>query len=181
VRELARIVVCTGTLVLGGCAATVVKESTSSSLGVPPEARKAIVLNITGSSNSTTAKDWESFRGEWRDAMKDAAAAAGVGYSFQDGEAKATGEAGTLVAVYVDDYRYLSTGLRFAVGIMAGNAYVESKARFVDLKSGTVFGERTYNTTSHTIEGVFSAMTRKQLEAICKEVLADMTEQSLNH
>jgi len=173
-RMLATIVACLAVLVLEGCAAAVVKDSTGSSLRVAPEARKSVVLNITGSTDSTTAKDWEAFRGEWRDAMKDAATAATLGYSFQDGEPKPTGENGTLVAIYVDDYRYLSPGLRYAVGVMAGNAYVESKARFIDLKSGTVFGERKYSTSSHFIEGIFSAMTRKQLDAICKEILADM-------
>jgi len=173
-KMLATIVACATALVLGGCAATVVKDSTSPPLHVPPEARKAIVLNITGSSESTTAKDWEAFRGEWRDAMKDTAAAAALSYTFQDGEPKPTGEDGTLVAVHVEDYRYLTPGLRYATGSLAGNAYVESKVRFFDLKSGSVFGERKYSTSSHFIEGAFSAMTRKQLEAICKEMLGDL-------
>ena len=171
------IVVCAAAVALSGCAAEVVKGSTSAPLHVAPEARKTVVLNVTGSDTSTKSKDWEAFKGEWRDAMKPAAEGAGMSYSFQDGEAKPTGEPGTLVVVYINDYRYLSTGLRYAVGVMAGNAYVDSKARFVDLKSGAELGERTYNTTSHTIEGVFSPMTSKQLAAICREMVADIAAQ----
>jgi hypothetical protein len=54
---------------------------------------------------------------------------------------------------------------------MTGNAFVDSKVRFIDLKDGRVWGEQPYNTKSTAWEGVFSAMTAKQVGAICKKMV----------
>ncbi|MET0226650.1 MAG: hypothetical protein ABW187_09435 [Dokdonella sp.] len=136
---------------------------------------KAIVLNIDGSRVATEAKDWEPFKGEWRAAMRTAASEAGATFSEQRGPAHPTGQPGTLVSVFVDDYRYISPGARYGFGIMTGNAFVDAKAKFSDLDSGQSFGERSYNTSSTAWQGVFSAMTAKQIEAICKDIVHDVT------
>ncbi len=93
---------------------------------------------------------------------------------MRDGEPKPTGQAGTLVAVHVNDYRYVSAGARFGLGVMTGNAYVDAKIRFLDLKTGQSFGEQTINTSSSAWQGIFSAMTDKQLQAIAKEIVNDI-------
>jgi len=54
---------------------------------------------------------------------------------------------------------------------MTGKAYVDSKVRYIDLKGGEVWGEQPYNTKSTAWEGMFSAMTAKQVEAICKAMV----------
>lgn len=161
---------------LTGCAATVTKPTTADAppLRIPPESSKQVVMNVTGSKGATESKDWQPLVGEWRSAMKAAADAAGIKFSEQTGSPKPTAESGTLVVVYVNDYRYLSPGARYGLGIMTGNAYIDSKVRFADLKSNVTYGERTYNTSSSAWEGVFSAMTGKQIEAICKEIVAEI-------
>ncbi len=53
------------------------------------------------------------------------------------------------------------------------NAYIDARARFEDLRSGRLVGERSFNTTSSAWQGVFSAMTDKQLDAISRELIAD--------
>jgi len=58
---------------------------------------------------------------------------------------------------------------------MAGNAYIDSKVRFIDLRGGTLYGERSYNTSSSAWEGIFSAMTAKQIEAICKQIVSEVS------
>jgi hypothetical protein len=162
-------------IALSGCAATVKQQTTADikPLAIPAEAAKTVAMNITGSKVSTEAKDWEQLKGEWRAAMKAATAEAGVKYMEQE-IAVPTNEPGTLVTVHVNDYRYLSSGARYGFGVMTGNAYMNSQVRFTDLKSGRPYGERTYNTSSSAWEGIFSAMTAKQIEAICKQIVAEI-------
>ena len=57
---------------------------------------------------------------------------------------------------------------------MTGNAFIDSKVSFLDLQTGATLGERTYNTKSTAWQGVFSAMTEKQVQAICKDIVAQV-------
>lgn len=175
-RALSLVSIFTAAAVLSGCAATVNRPATADAapLRIPAESSKHVVMNVTGSKAATESKDWEPLKGEWQTAMKAATAAAGIRYSEQAGGPRPMTEAGTLVVVHVNDYRYLSPGARYGFGVMTGNAYVDSKVRFTDLKSGTTYGERTYNTSSSAWEGIFSAMTGKQIEAICKEIVTEI-------
>ncbi len=166
-------------LFLTGCAATVKKGPSTSSLRVPAEAAQKIVLNMSGPPRSSGSRDWEAFKGEWNGSFRAIAGQLSVAFEVQDGKAKSTGENGTLLEVYVDDYRYLSPGARYGFGIMTGNAYIESKIRFLDLKTGALYGEQAYNTTSTAWQGVFSAMTEKQVDAIAAEVVYEITGRRL--
>lgn len=157
--------------VLGGCAANVKKDTAAAPLQLAADSSRAIALNLDGSKVATEAKDWDAFKGEWQRAMREASSAAHVTYV----EAGAAQASGTQVSIYVKDYRYISTGARVGLGIMTGNAFVEADARFSDLKSGQSLGERHYNTSSSAWQGVFSAMTAKQIDAICKEIVAEIT------
>lgn len=164
-----------GGLLLGGCAATVQRGAgDGAALSVPAQAAQQVVLNVTGSPTATQSADWEQFKGEWRAAMKSAAAAAGIGYAAQDGKPVPTGNPGTLLVVHVNDYRYVSSGARLGLGVMTGNAFVDARVQFLDLNSGARFGERSYNTSSSAWQGVFAPMTSKQIEAICKEIVAQI-------
>ena len=131
-------------------------------------------MNITGSKVATASKDWEQLKGEWRAAMKAAATAGGIKYSEQDNATRPPAEPGTLVTVHVNDYRYISAGARFGFGVMTGNAFMNSTVSFADLRDGRIYGERSYNTASSAWEGIFSAMTAQQIEAICKEIVMEL-------
>lgn len=163
------------TVMLGGCAATVKKGNDAAPVKIGANATKSIVLSMTGGKDATDSKDWEPFKGLWREALKEEATAAGATFAAQEGEPKPTGEAGTLLAVNVTDFRYLSTGARVAFGIMTGNAFVDANVSFRDLSTGEVWGERHYDTTSSTWQGVFSPMTDKQVHAICKEIVSTLS------
>lgn len=161
----------TGVLLLTGCAASVQKgASNSQALRTSPESARQITLNVTGPRQITESGDWEQLKGEWRAGMKTAAGTIGAKFVPQEGKPQATGEPGTLVVVTVNDYRYVSPGARYGFGIMTGNAYLDSSVRFMDLKTGALLGERTYNTSSSAWQGVFSAMTEKQIQAITAEI-----------
>ena len=51
-------------------------------------------------------------------------------FEVQKGEARSTGEAGTLLQVYVNDYRMVGIGSRILFGVMTGNAFIDAKASY---------------------------------------------------
>ncbi len=57
---------------------------------------------------------------------------------------------------------------------MVGNAWVNSSADYSDLKSGHLIGTRTYDTSSSAWEGVMSAMTKEQVQAISQKIISDI-------
>lgn len=146
-------------VLLGGCAATVKKSDDVKPLKVGANATRAIVLNMTGGKDATDSNDWEPFKGIWREALQEEAGPLGATFTTQEGEAKPTGAPGTLLAVNVADFRYVSTGARVGLGIMTGNAFVNAQVSFRDLNTGEVLGERHYDTSSSVWQGVFAPMT----------------------
>jgi hypothetical protein len=143
-------------------------------LTTPPASMKRLVLNMTGPTFVTQAKDWPAFQEEWRATFADHAKEAGVAFDVQRGEARPTGETGTLLRVYVNDYRLVGIGSRVFFGVMTGNAYIDAKATYTDLNDGKEFGERAYNTTSSAWAGVFAKMTPQQVDQIATKVFGEL-------
>jgi len=102
---------------------------------------------------------------------KEDATALGAPFVPQEGEPRSTGEPGTLLVVDVADFRFLTASARYGLGIMIGNAFVQAKVSFRDLKTGEVWGEQSYDTSSTAWEGIFSAMTDKQVRAFVRRLL----------
>jgi hypothetical protein len=142
-------------------------------LTTPALSAKRLVLNMSGPATVTQSKDWPAFQEEWRATFADHAKEAGVAFDVQRGEARSTGEAGTLLQVYVNDYRMVGIGSRIFFGVMTGNAFIDAKASYTDLNDGKAFGERTYNTTSSAWGGVFAKMTPQQVDAIASKVFGE--------
>ena len=163
------------TALLGACSATVKKNDDVKPVRVGANATKAIVLNMTGGKDATDSKDWGPFKDVWREALQEEAGVVGATVSTQEGEAKPTGAPGTLLAVNVADFRYVSTGARIGFGVMTGNAFVNAQVSFRDLNTGDVWGERQYDTASSAWQGVFAPMTDKQVHAICKEIVTTLS------
>jgi len=144
-------------------------------LTLPAPATKRLVLNMTGPDFVTQAKSWAAFQEEWRATFADHAKEAGVAFDVQQGDARSTGETGILLRVYVNDYRLVGIGSRVFFGAMTGNAYIDAKATFTDLKDGTDFGARDYNTSSSAWAGVFAKMTPQQVDQIATKVFDELT------
>lgn len=158
---------------LASCAASVEHPgSVPSTIMIPAESSRTIALSVTGSDTAVHSADWEPFKGEWRAAMASAVVAKGAKFVAQEGLPQAMEEPGTWVVVDINDYRYLTPGARFGFGVMTGNAFIDSRVRFFDLGNGRLIAEQPYNTSSSAWEGIFSAMTDKQVRAICDEVVA---------
>lgn len=170
---------------LTGCASTQQEKSAAQSAAasaprkqsvpVPAASAKKLVLNMSGPKAVTEAKDWQGFKEEWRATFEEHAKDAGIAFSMQDGEARYMGEPGTLLSVYVNDYRFVGIGARVFFGAMTGNAYIDSKADFIDLKTGNAFGTQNYNTTSSAWQGVFGKMTPQQVDAVAADVFSELT------
>ncbi len=161
---------------LTGCAAHLKKGDKTTTVKVGDDATKMLVLNMIGGRDATDSTDWEPFKGLWRQALKEDATALGAPFVPQEGEPRSTGEPGTLLVVDVADFRFLTASARYGLGIMIGNAFVQAKVSFRDLKTGEVWGEQSYDTSSTAWEGIFSAMTDKQVRAICKEITAELSK-----
>ncbi|WP_273808560.1 MULTISPECIES: hypothetical protein [unclassified Pseudomonas] len=69
----------------------------------------------------------------------------------------------------------MSSGLRYSVGVMAGNAWISTQVRYQDATSGETLATRTYDTSSSAWEGVFSAMTSDQIKALATTIIDDVT------
>jgi hypothetical protein len=149
-------------------------------LTMPPASAKRLVLNMTGPAAVTQAKDWSAFQKEWRGTFADHAKDAGVAFDVQEGDAHSTGESGTLLQVYVNDYRMVGIGSRIFFGVMTGNAYIDAKASYSNLNDGKAFGERVYNTTSSAWGGVFAKMTPQQVDALATKVFAELAAATPN-
>jgi hypothetical protein len=97
-----------------------------------------------------------------------------VTLDVQKGDAHSVGASGTLLQVYVNDYRMVGIGARIFLGVMTGNAYIDAKGTFSDLDNGNPFGERVYNTTSSAWGGVFAKMTPQQVDAVATMVFSEL-------
>jgi hypothetical protein len=163
-------------LLLAGCASTVRKQDGGAPVPVGIKAPgKHVVLNLTGSDVTTSAKDWTGFKGIWNDECSDEFHKAEAQFSMQDGAPPPKGSEGDLVVVNIVDYRYVSIGARIALGVMTGNAFINAQVGFRDLKTGETWATKTYDTKSSAWGGVFAAMTTKQVRAMCHEILGEVS------
>lgn len=156
---------------LTGCATRMQTVEDQKPIAVGAAATRKLVLGIDGSEIAKGSDSWSSLTSAFHDGCKEEAISAGVQIEFQEGAARATGEEGALLAMYVSDFRYIATGARIGLGVMTGNAFIDANTKFLDLKSGAVWGERPYSTKSSAWQGIMSAMTAKQAQTICKSMI----------
>lgn len=174
-------------LVIGGCAtkpaggsgsasapATTAVARVSTPVVVPAASARTVVMSMTGSKQVVEAKDWADFKREWRDTFSDHAKAAGITFTFVEGDIQPQGQDGTMLLVNVADYRMVGIGARIMFGIMTGNAFIDARIKFANLRDGAVFGEQQYNTSSSAAGGVFAKVTPQQVDMIGNEVFGDL-------
>ena len=150
-------------VLLAGCAATVKKQDGGAPVPVGTKAPgKHVVLNLTGSDVTMSAKDWTGFKGIWNDECSDEFHEAEAQFSMQDGAPQPTGSEGALVVVNVVDYRYVSIGARVMFGIMTGNAFINAQVGFRDLKTGDTWASERSLTTRLLSSGRCAASTLRR-------------------
>lgn len=159
---------------LTGCAATVNKHGPTNQLAIAADAKHNLVVNFTGNSKVESNAKWGLLKTSWRNALQSEASTAGYALKEQAGEPRLSTEPGTILRVDVSNFRYLTPAMRYSLGIMVGNAWVDAEVSFLDLQTGQTIGVRKYNTSSTAWEGVFSAMTDEQLQALAKEMISEV-------
>lgn len=162
------------TLVLTGCASTVTSSGGAGGLNIQAANTKKVVMTVKAKEDTAKSSDWQQLRQEWNNQMTAVTKTTGIAYQFQEKDITSSAEEGTLVGVRVNDYRYVTESSRILVGVMTGNAWMDVDVEFRDLKTGNLIGTRNYQTKSSAWEGVFSAMTEKQLESICTEIVSEI-------
>lgn len=177
-----------GVAILSGCASTAPGNSaaekssaaasapakpTQPPVTIPAGAAKKVVLVMTGSKAVVEAKDWAAFKNEWRDTFAEYAKADGIAFAVQDRVPAPSNDAGTVLAVYVNDYRWVGIGARILLGVMSGNAYIDAKVDYRDMKTGENFGTQDYNTSSSAWQGVFGKMTPQQVDSIGSQIFSE--------
>lgn len=179
---------------LVGCAATVTQTkptsstpSTSSSAVstakpiAEPRAQApagALVVVVTGSPAAQSNGDWSSFLEEWESSLTDSAAAAKTPLVFAKDETAIPSNASVLIRLTVNDFKYVSTTKRFMLGIMAGNASMDVDALYIELPSNKTLGSKKFNTSSSAWEGIFSAVTPKQVRTVSELIVKDVVPTS---
>ena len=160
---------------LSACAATVQRPTTAAvePIAIDGDVRQ-IVLVVEGSDTARAQDDWRDFQALWRDAIGSSASAAGLQGGVRDSRPAALDPPGVVVVLRVDSYRYVSTGARYGLGVMTGNAHIKANAQFIRLPGGQVAATRSYDTTSSAWQGIFAPMTVKQVQAITDRIVAEI-------
>lgn len=167
------LLICTA-LLMTGCAANLTKGGSMAPLSIPAESRANLVVKFDGNDKVITNDKWGLIKTSWRNALQSEASTAGYSLTERAGPITTATQPGTMMLVEVSNFRYMTTGMRYGLGIMAGNAWINSRVTYLDLQTGEALGTRTYDTSSSAWEGVFSAMTEDQLQAIAKEMVGEI-------
>lgn len=162
-------------LSLAGCAATVNKSGPPQApLAISAVAKKSLVVQVKPATGMPSAGNWEALRTDWRDGIALAAGKAGMRVTWAEGEFAPTQDPAVLVVVHVRNYRYMAPGTRIGMGVLAGNAHVNAEIEFHELPARRLLGSRVYGTTTSAVEGIFSATTRQQVQAMSEEIIAEI-------
>lgn len=164
----------TAAALLSACAATVQRPAAApvEPVAINGDVRQ-IVLVVEGSDTVRAQEDWTEFRALWNDAIRTSATAAGIQGSVRDNRPSSLDPPGVVVVVRVDSFRYVSTGARYGLGVMTGNAHIKANAQFIEVPGGKVAATRTYDTASSAWQGIFAPMTVKQVQAITDQIVAE--------
>lgn len=97
-----------------------------------------------------------------------------MGYTWLEASAAPASRPGVLAVVKVQNFRYVSAAARVGMGVLGGDAHLNAEVSFYELPDKRLLGTRTYGTTTKFSEGIFSAASRKQVEAMTKEIVAEI-------
>jgi hypothetical protein len=133
---------------------------------------------VTGSPAAQGNSDWSSFLEEWESSLTDSAATAKTSLVFAKDEAAIPANASVLIRLTVNDFKYVSTTKRFMLGILAGNAFMDVDAQYIELPANKTFDSKKFNTSSSAWEGIFSAVTPKQVRTVSELIVKDVVSTS---
>ncbi len=143
--------------------------SAASAWAAPPAPRQ-LHWQLTCSPEACASPDWGKLRTEWQEHMAEAAAAHGWRLVTHTAPPKGS-ETGAWVVVNVRDFRFVSPGARYTMGVLVGKASLDAQATFYELPHRKVRQSTRYDTSSNAWQGIFAAMTTKQVAAISDAIV----------
>lgn len=165
-----RLVVVAALLLVGGCAAKVTSSADQTPIPVYADAKTTLVVLFKADAKVQANEKWPLLKSKWLEALRTRGQAKGLQVLTERPKTPAT-----LATIEVTNFRYMSSGLRYSVGVMAGNAWISAQVRYQDATSGETLATRNYDTSSSAWEGVFSAMTSDQIKALATTIIDDVT------
>lgn len=168
---------------LAGCAANVTRTDAPAAGGtaaaapariaVPAGTRNLHVMLVPGPKLQRD-ENWAALREEWITSLTAASGPQKITGLLVDAEPAAVPEGTVLARVLVNDYRYVSQAKRYGLGIFSGNAFLDLDIEFFAPPGKQPIGTRKFSTSSSAWQGVFSAMTPKQVEAVVGEIVREV-------
>lgn len=160
---------------LSSCAATVQRPASpggaSEAVIVAPATTKHLVLVLEPGPGISRDENWAALREEWVTSLSAIAPQHGLRGTVVDTAPGKLDAGDLLVNVHVKDYRYKSQAARYGLGVMTGNAHLTLDLTYKAPPDGRVIGTRSVSTTSSAWQGIFSAMTPKQVEAVVTDIV----------
>jgi hypothetical protein len=160
-------------LLLAGCAATVQRADAPGSearVVAPPSTRHLIIV-LEPAAGIARDENWDALREEWVTSLSAIAPARGLRGTVADRAPARLEDDALLVVARVEEFRYRSQAARYGFGVMTGNAYMTLELEYRAPPDARVIGSRRVSTRSSAWEGVFSAMTPKQVEAVVTDIV----------
>ncbi len=167
---------------LAACAATVERSEPTSAASaarasaavIAPSTLSRLLVVLTPAPGIALDENWTAFREEWQTSLANAAGGHGIATVLLDREPANMAQGEVLARVRVNDYRYVSQARRIGLGVMTGNARMDLSVDYLGA-GGQTLGNRQFQTSSRAMQGIFSAMTPKQVAAVVEEIIADVS------
>lgn len=162
-------------VLLTGCAATVEKASIdNAALSVSPPAKAKVAVKVQAAPGMVASGSWEALRADWRDGMALAAGQHGMTLDWLQAEQLPDNAPAVLALIKVRHFRHMDTAERMLGGALAGDAYVNTEVEFFEWPANKRLGSRVYSASTSFKEGIFSATSRKQVQAISEEIVSEI-------
>ena len=84
------------------------------------------------------------------------------------------------VEIIIEHFRYVSGFGRFMAGVMVGNAELRLRVKLKDLTTNKIMNESQLDTRSEFSEGIFGAITSRQLAAMAKNIVSIINSSAKN-
>jgi len=140
-----------------------------------------VAFSITADAGTKRSRAWPALVDEWLNHFPEAVENVGASpVAAREGEPAALGRPGTLVAVHVNSFRFLSPGRRYARSgagqLNPPTGSLDVRVQYYDLMTGDALGsERAYTVSPQRGED-FHATTTLQVRNMAREIMLDWRE-----
>jgi hypothetical protein len=162
-------------VLLSGCATQVDTLSSSGELQIDKQARRNVLVSLSGSEQSESNARWQDLRHSLHSQLDNKAFHSLYRLTHVAGR-RTLDQPGVLISLEVSNFRYLGQLRRNLLGPTTGNAWVDLQVAYYDLQSGELLGTRSWRTSSSGWGTFFSDMTERQVGALAAQVIDEILQ-----